>query len=61
MNRLGYEYRGVANPQQVRNVMEEVRSEEKENGAFKMVGDKIRKETGEIYEVSNYLKSIIMK
>ena len=61
MNRLGYEYRGVANPQQVRNVMEEVRSEEKENGAFKMVGEKIRKETGEIYEVSNYLKSIIMK
>ena len=49
------------NPQQVRNVMEEIRSEEKENGAFKMVGDKVRKETGEIYEVSNYLKSIIMK
>ena len=51
----------MRNPQQVRNVMEEIRREEKEDGAFKMVGDKIRKETGEIYEVSNYLNSIIMK
>lgn len=41
--------------------MEEIRTEEKMNGNFKLIGDKIREETATLHKVADYLSSITIK
>lgn len=42
LEQLGYEYLGIDSLHNLRNINEDIASEEKENGSFKLLNSKVR-------------------